>query len=176
MNTAEKLYEKENLNSSFKANSSNNENLNESSVEEGNEDLKSKIPELTSKKFMRDSGTTRDQIWIVPYKQSEMVNLIIPSTLGFPLRDVDCNSEFIVVLDNGYNLWALKNIDTSDITIRRVLKAKVKTFRVWGNTVIIYKENNELVKVNLSGDSVIPKPLKQGLSISVEQIACGKNH
>jgi hypothetical protein len=29
-----------------------NENLDESSVEEGNEDLKSKIPELTSKKFI----------------------------------------------------------------------------------------------------------------------------
>lgn len=95
MNTAKKLMDKENLDNSFIANSSNNENLNESSVEEGNEDLKSKIPELTSKKFMRDSGAIRDQIWIVPYQQSEMVNLSLPSTLGFPLRHVDCNNEYL---------------------------------------------------------------------------------
>jgi len=102
------LFNKENLDNSFRANSSNNENLNESSAEEGNEDLKSKIPELTSKKFIRDSGTIRDQLWIVPYKQSEMINLSIPSTLSFPLRKVDCNNEYIVILDNLHNLWALK--------------------------------------------------------------------
>ena len=45
-----------------------NENLDESSVEEGNEDLKAKIPELTSKKFIRNSGTAKDQLWLVPYK------------------------------------------------------------------------------------------------------------
>lgn len=57
---------------------------------------------------MRDSGAIRDQIWIVPYRQNDMMNLSLPSTLGFPIKGVDCNNEYIVVLDNSNNLWALK--------------------------------------------------------------------
>jgi len=47
----------------------------------------------------------------------------------------------------------------------------VRTYKVWGNKIIIYQENNELIRVNINDTPSIPKPLKKGLSISVEQIA-----
>lgn len=125
---------------------------------------------------MRDSGTIRDQIWIVPYDMNDMISLSIPSTLSFPINKVDNNGQYIVLLDNSSTLWALKNIDSNDIEIRRVTKNKVKNYKVYNDQVIIYQENNEVGYVSLTGEPKVPKPLKQGLSISVEQIACGKAH
>ena len=59
---------------------------------------------------MRDSGTSRDQLWLIPYNQNEMSSLSIPSKLEFPIIDIDTNNESILVLDNDQNLWLLSQL------------------------------------------------------------------
>lgn len=76
-----------------------NENLDESSVEEGNEDLKSKIPELTSKKFIRDSGVSKDSIWIVPYLSSTPIKMQLSKAIAYPIRDVKVYKNIFLILD-----------------------------------------------------------------------------
>ena len=116
----------------------------------------------------------RDQLWLVPYNQNEMSNLSLPSTLSFPLRDIDTNDEYILIQDNANVLWSFKNITQKNIEIKRALKDKVKTYKVWEDKVIVYAENNELLQVSLKSFESVP--VKPGLCISVEQIACGKEH
>jgi hypothetical protein len=123
---------------------------------------------------MRDPVAVRDQIWLIPYNQSEMSNLAIPSTLSFPIRAVDTNDDYILVLDNSQILWAFKDILSQDIQIKKVVQEKVKNFKVWGDKVIVYIENNELLQIPLK--SLDPSPVKPGLCISVEQISCGLDH
>lgn len=121
---------------------------------------------------MRDPGTIRDQLWIVPYNQSEMTNLSIPATVSFPVREIDTNNEHILVLDNSHTLWCFKNFNNKDIELKKAVKDKVKYFKCWNEKVLVYQENNELMQVELSTLEIAP--IKPGLCISVKQIACGK--
>ena len=77
-----------------------NENLDESSVEEGNEDLKAKIPELTSKKFIRDSGIIRDNIWIIPYSQEDPYKVNLSTNIAFPIKQIKVYADKIAILDS----------------------------------------------------------------------------
>lgn len=78
---------------------------------------------------MREPGVVRDQLWLIPYKQHEMVNLSIPSTISFPVRSMDNNNENILVLDNSATLWSFRNISQGDIEIKRATKTKIKQFK-----------------------------------------------
>ncbi|CAI2379821.1 unnamed protein product [Moneuplotes crassus] len=103
-----------------------------------------------------------------------MSNLSIPSTLSFPLIDVDTNDENILILDHSQTLWDFKDIISSEIQIKKVIDQKVRNFKCWGDKVIIYIENNELLQVSL--DTFECSPIKPGFCISVNQIACGQDH
>ncbi len=123
---------------------------------------------------MRDPGSTRDQLWIIPYNYHDMSSLSIPSKLSFPVIDIDTNNDSILVLDHSQNLWAFRNILSQEIEIKKVVDEKVRNFRCWGSKVIIYIENNELLQVSLETFKL--SPIKPGFSISVSQIACGMEH
>lgn len=123
---------------------------------------------------MRNSGGSRDQLWFIPYNYKDMSSLSIPSKLSFPLIDVDTNDENILILDHTQTLWDFKNVLSSEIEIKKVVDEKVRNFKWWGDRVIIYIENNELLQVSL--DTFEASPIKLGLCISVSQIAWGKDH
>lgn len=122
---------------------------------------------------MKDSGAIRDQIWLIPYNQSDTSSLSIPSALSFPLRKLDTNNKIIMTIDNTFNLWRIKDIN-GETEITKMMKSNIKTFKCWGSKAIIYQENNELMQIDT--DSLLVSPVKPGLWISVEQISWGKQH
>lgn len=103
-----------------------------------------------------------------------MTSLTIPNTLSFPIKQVDADDEYILVLDNSNTLWTFKNITSPSIQIKRALKAKVKSFKIFNSKILAYIDTNELLQIPLN--TLTPSPVKPGLWISVEQIACGKDH
>lgn len=109
---------------------------------------------------MKDSGAIRDQIWLIPYNQSDTSSLSIPSALSFPLRKLDTNNKIIMTIDNTFNLWRIKDIN-GETEITKMMKSKIKTFKCWGSKAIIYQENNELMQIDT--DSLLVSPVKPGL-------------
>jgi hypothetical protein len=133
---------------------------------------------------MRDPGTIKDQIWIIPYNQEDTCNLSVinndivmfkwednvksqffqtsvPSSFAFPVIEVDTTEEYVLMLDSASTLWTFENITDKKIKISQTTNNKVKHFKLWGTDAVVYTENNELLQVSLL--TFESNPVKPGL-------------